>query len=462
MTMSTSFNRRTMLRAAGAAAFVTPFTKAFTRNALGAPPPKRLITFWHANGAPAVGEWASLLKPLETAKLLQVKGIDFPNGDHKEGMPFSTTGYRQEPKPKAAGPSLDTLVAKATGKPPLLLTGRGKPQNMRGWISFDEGGNPVLPIESPRDAFTSVFGKDPGGPGLVANPGPMHADLETAILNAATADANDLLARLPMSAKDAKDKLAKAAAAQRGKINDFLGATKSVELLLAASERQPGAAGACNVTDEQMNRFREPEAYWLVEDRLKLHIELIVAAFACNLTQVASLMVTPGGHDEMDFGYLGIKSEADKSSKDLHNGIAHFVTEDNDKGGTKIPTMAERVTAERSRRLMRIVKTWDMQFLAMLIDRLRSTPEPGGTGSLLDNTLILSTSEMGNSNHYREQVPVFLAGGLLPGSDGVATLAAGSTSYQRLLLTCAHRVGAALPAFAGVTQPLADSDFKRS
>ena len=42
--------------------------------------------------------------------------------------------------------------------------------------------------------------------------------------------------------------------------------------------------------------------------------------------------------------------------------------------------------------------------------RLAETPEPGGTGSLLDNTLIVWTNELGEGNtHSLDNIPFVLA-----------------------------------------------------
>ena len=50
--------------------------------------------------------------------------------------------------------------------------------------------------------------------------------------------------------------------------------------------------------------------------------------------------------------------------------------------------------------------------MAYLVDRLANTPEPGGPGSLLDNTLIVWTNELGKGNsHTLDDIPFVLVGG---------------------------------------------------
>ena len=57
-------------------------------------------------------------------------------------------------------------------------------------------------------------------------------------------------------------------------------------------------------------------------------------------------------------------------------------------------------------KLIRINK-WYCEQMAYLVKRLAETPEPGGSGSLLDNTLVIWTNELGKGNsHTLERHPV--------------------------------------------------------
>ena len=47
--------------------------------------------------------------------------------------------------------------------------------------------------------------------------------------------------------------------------------------------------------------------------------------------------------------------------------------------------------------------------LRYLVEKLASTPEPGGSGSLLDNTLVVWTNELGKGNsHTLDDIPFVL------------------------------------------------------
>ena len=57
------------------------------------------------------------------------------------------------------------------------------------------------------------------------------------------------------------------------------------------------------------------------------------------------------------------------------------------------------------------INKWYCEQLAYLAKRLAETPEPGGGGSLLDNTLIVWTNELGKGNsHTLDNIPFVLVG----------------------------------------------------
>jgi hypothetical protein len=79
--------------------------------------------------------------------------------------------------------------------------------------------------------------------------------------------------------------------------------------------------------------------------------------------------------------------------------------------------------------------------LAYLARRLAETPEPGGTGSLLDNTLIVWTNELGKgSSHKLDNIPFVLVGNGLDFRLG-RSLKYPRLPHNRLLRTLAHGMG---------------------
>jgi hypothetical protein len=80
------------------------------------------------------------------------------------------------------------------------------------------------------------------------------------------------------------------------------------------------------------------------------------------------------------------------------------------------------------------INHWYCEQLAYLTKRLAETPEPGGDGSLLDNTLIVWTNELGKgSSHTLDDIPFVLVGGGLDFQMGRYTKFK-RTPHNRLLM----------------------------
>jgi hypothetical protein len=92
------------------------------------------------------------------------------------------------------------------------------------------------------------------------------------------------------------------------------------------------------------------------------------------------------------------------------------------------------------------INRWFCEQLAYLAQRLADTPEPGG-GSLLDNTLILWTNELGKGNsHTLDNIPFVLVGNGLDFRMG-RSLKFPKVPHNRLLLSLAHAVGHRIDRF---------------
>jgi hypothetical protein len=87
------------------------------------------------------------------------------------------------------------------------------------------------------------------------------------------------------------------------------------------------------------------------------------------------------------------------------------------------------------------INQWYCGQLAYLARRLAETPEPGGEGSLLDNTLIVWTNELGKGNsHTLDNIPFVLVGNGLGFRMG-RFLKYPRVPHNRLLLSLAHGFG---------------------
>lgn len=87
------------------------------------------------------------------------------------------------------------------------------------------------------------------------------------------------------------------------------------------------------------------------------------------------------------------------------------------------------------------INTWYCEQVAYLAKRLAATPEPGGQGSMLDNTTIVWTNELGKGNsHTRDNIPFVLVGGGLGFQGGVAHDFK-EVYHNRLLMTFCEAMG---------------------
>ncbi len=153
----------------------------------------------------------------------------------------------------------------------------------------------------------------------------------------------------------------------------------------------------------------------------KLQIDLLVNSFAADFARTATFQITNSvGGARMR--WLKINEG--------HHELSH--KEDKDK--------------ESQEKLIKINR-WYCEQLAYLAKRLAETPEPGGKGSLLDNTLIVWTNELGKGNsHTLDNIPFVLVGNGLDFEMG-RSLKYPKVPHNRLLLSLAHGFGHRIKTF---------------
>jgi len=157
----------------------------------------------------------------------------------------------------------------------------------------------------------------------------------------------------------------------------------------------------------------------------RMQIDLLVNSFVNDMARVATLQYTKSvGSARMN--WLDIK--------DGHHALSHE-KDDNEDAMTKL----------------RKINKWFCGELRYLCDRLASTPEPGGSGSMLDNTLIVWTNELGKgSSHTLDNIPFLLVGGGFGFQMG-RSLDFKKTPHNRLHLALAHAVGHRIETFGKKT-----------
>src|SRR5204863_50832 len=93
------------------------------------------------------------------------------------------------------------------------------------------------------------------------------------------------------------------------------------------------------------------------------------------------------------------------------------------------------------------INRWYCEQLAYLARRLAETPEPGGEGTMLDNTLLVWTNELGKGNsHTLNDIPFVLVGDGLGFRMG-RSIKFPKVAHNRLLLSLAHGFGHRIERF---------------
>lgn len=153
----------------------------------------------------------------------------------------------------------------------------------------------------------------------------------------------------------------------------------------------------------------------------KMQIDLMVNSFVSDFSRIATLQYTNSvGNARMR--WLGIEEG--------QHSLSHEGDDNKD--------AQEKLTK---------INTWYAEQLAYLVKRLAETPEPGGPGSLLDNTQIVWGNELGKGNsHTLDNIPFVLLGGGSDFKTGQA-LKFDRVPHHRLLLSLAHSFGHEIETF---------------
>ena len=154
----------------------------------------------------------------------------------------------------------------------------------------------------------------------------------------------------------------------------------------------------------------------------RMQIDLLVNSMANDMTRVATLQFMRSvGQARMN--WLGIK--------DGHHSLSH----ESDENKEAVESLTK-------------INEWFAGELAYLTKRLAETPEPGGDGSMLDNTLVVWLNELGKGNsHTLDDIPFVLLGGKAHGLKAGRALNFGGVSHNRLWLSIAQSMGHGIQTF---------------
>jgi hypothetical protein len=179
---------------------------------------------------------------------------------------------------------------------------------------------------------------------------------------------------------------------------------KELQTELAQKKKQPEIGHAvpelpANVQEENDN----------MPQITRMQMDMLVNSFAADFARIATFQIT-NSVGEPKMRWLDIDEG--------HHELSH-----------------EPDTNEVAYEKLIKINTWYCEQVAYLAKRLADTPEPGGQGSLLDNTTIVWTNELGQGNsHTRDNIPfVFVGEGL--GLKMGQAVDFGAVPHNRLLMS---------------------------
>jgi hypothetical protein len=384
-------SRRGLLRA-GAASVALPFLPSLLPRGAraGGEGPLRIVFFFVPNGM-HMPSWtpvddgpgftlSPILSPLaaHSDRLLVVSGLSNRSGeadvagDHARGTGSFLSCV---PVVKSEGDGIRNGISFDQALVPYLSGGTAFPSLQLGIDGGDSVGNcdsgyscayvrniswadevtPLAKTVSPRVLFDRLFaGFDPGE---------TEADrvrrrtMRTSVLDHVIGEAESLQSRL--------------GSADRVKLEGYLDGVRALETRIETAE-----VLACDVPETPGQDLTYLETVAAMTD-------LLAVSLACDATRVVSFMLGNGA-SYRSFGFLGVQG--------AHHEISHHQNDP-----------AKQAQLE-------IIDTWESTVLASLLDRLAAEDE--GECTLLDNTLVVYSSEVADGNgHWHYDLPMVLAGG---------------------------------------------------
>ncbi len=309
-------------------------------------------------------ELSTLLKPLERhrSEFTLFSHLDHGlKGGHFAVHTFLTGVKAPDAKGmRDGGISLDQRAAEFVGSrtrfPSLTI---GSEDGLHGgcMMSWTRTGTRVPPIQGPRELFRALFVEDDAKAKQQATD---RLALHGSILDAVLGDAKSLKRRLSKS--------------DEAKLEEYFASVRDVEVKLELDRQWQKVPKPSASIDEPQNEG-------LTRDLPKIY-DLIALALQTDSTRVATLEIG-GSFAASD---LGIRKG--------YHGLSHHGQ------------------VQESLDLLVQIELYQMEQFARFLDKLRGIREPNSDGNLLNSTMVLLGSGMGNANsHTNNDLPIVLAGG---------------------------------------------------
>ena len=421
-----ALHRRQFIKQMGLSAASLPFLVGLPSLGLASParPRQRLVIMFSPNGTIPPAFWPEesgkdfklkeIMTPLEPFKqrMLVLHGLcNKVKGDgdnHMRGMsclltgielfPGNVQGGSDTPSGWASGISIDQEIKN-------FLQSRDETRTRFGSLEFGVG------VTDRADPWTRMSYAGPNQPiAPVSDPYQMYQKLYGQLK-----DKEQLGSILDEVRDDLKKARKLVNAEDRRLLDEQEARVRQMEKEIADAGRQKLRVGPPTfedgIKDENDN----------VPRLSRMQIDLLVNSFVNDMARVATLQYTKSvGQARMK--WLGVSEN--------HHGLSHE------------PDNNEKANADLIK-----INHWFCAELRYLVDKLAGTPEPGGSGSLLDHTLVIWTNELGKGNsHTLNDIPFVLIGGGF-GFDMGRSLKLDKVPHNRLHLALAHALGHRLETF---------------
>ena len=277
--------------------------------------------------------------------------------------------------------------------------------------AFYSGGNglTVEPFDDPTVAFNSLFANVGVGAPTVA----LQTSRRKSVLDRVSSELQALSASL-----SGQDKF---------KVDAHLTLLRQIEMQLSVTNvvsgcvKPPapslGASATVVANASGMEVHTDPTVDMDVPLRNTLAQQMLVAAMACDMARVGTIMMAPSRSDIFLTWLPGGSAES-------HHDLSHEPDSN---------AMAQQKLIQ--------INQWYAKQVSQVITALKAMPENGGT--MFDNTALLWCNELGiGNNHSHTNIPVMLAGnagGYF--KTGQAVTMPPGTPQNRLLLSLCHAMG---------------------
>jgi hypothetical protein len=305
------------------------------------------------------------------------------------------------------GQSIDQYIAERLAPPttfPSLQVGvHVRDTEVRARISYAASEQPIPPREDPADVFDALFANldTDGGEGSPEDPALARLRAQRKSVFDLTLSETDRLSRL-LGSND------------RIKLEAHMEYIRDIETRLASAPMgTPVAGGSCASPTMQDVNLNDDDAYL---DAGQLQMDLVAAALACDQTRIVTLQWSYSESEHL-FQFLGVSGNHHNISHDFGSSGAGF----------------DGYNA---------IQVWYAERFAELLGKLDSYQE--GDSTLLDNSLVLWASEIGESTqHDLTLMPYVFAGSAGGRVRSGRFVDWGNTRYDnnQMLVSMAHAMG---------------------